>query len=222
MSFDLNKIHDMRKRGFSSAKATSHMKLENIISDMEEVDTEMLKYSPRISESMFVNNFLMAFAGRGESIEENYAIYLRWVSDVAGSYNVPVHVCSDSNKDEILFTVPAVTNVRTLNPSQVDVREVNKAIQMAEDAKFLQPFNYEKILEQNLNGLLKKVYDKNNVVTGDQLTWLTILKRYESNIQSMPALVKINVPGSESLNENKTKQAVSKNEITYSEVEDPL
>lgn len=222
MSIDLDKIKQQRKQGFSSEKATAEMKVGAILSDLEAIGKDMVQHYPRISESMFVNNYLLAFAGRGESIEDNYAAYLSWVSDIAQNYNMPVHVC-DNQTRAVLFTVPAVSNVGTINPAKADTKEISKAIGTANDARFLQPHKWEQMLRDNLFGIYKKVYDGGKAVNEDQQTWMDIFARYESILSKSKPLVASEDLMAGSFKENKSMVTGKASAAqSFDEVDEPV
>ncbi len=222
MAIKLEDIREMRKKGFSSEKATSHMEVAKIISDLEDIGEDMKNHYPRISEADFVKNYLFAFAGVGDGIEDNYASYLSWIHDVAGNYNTPVHVCG-ANANDILFTVPGICNLRTINPELSNTKEVHKAISMANDARFLQPYNWEVILKNNLNGILRKLYDSNEVKSEDQEVWKSIIMRYENILRDKKPVTDVDVSLLENSNDKKTASAsTNQTKTDFSEVDDPI
>jgi hypothetical protein len=218
MAIDLDKVRAERLKGFSSEKATADLKIGSIIDDLASVGEQMSEHFPRISESLFVRSFLVPFYGAGQTQESNYASYLSWITDVAGNYNMPVHVCDDRTK-EILFTVPAVSNVQTINPAKAQTREINSAVSMANDARFLQPHNWEAMLQDNLYGVFKKVYDADGIPNNDQKAWLDIFTRYKDILKDKKQIIndKTLMANNQNTNEQKPSSTPS-----FDEVDDPV
>lgn len=218
MTLDLDRIREERLKGFSSEKATENLKIGSIIEDLAAVGEQMSEHWPRISETMFTQRYLVAFYGAGPTQEDNYASYLSWITDVAGNYNMPVHVCNDQTK-EILFTVPAVSNLQTINPAKAQTREINNAVSMANDARFLQPHNWESMLQENLYGVFKKVYDSNGVINKDQQTWLDIFTRYKDILKDKKSIISEQAL----MNNNSTTNANnSSGTQSFDEIDDPV
>lgn len=219
MTIDLDKIRAQRLKGFSAEKATEDLRIGNIVNDLSKLDEQMFEHLPRISETMFVKRYLLAFYGVGNSLEDNYATYLSWITDVAGNYNMPVHVCDDRTKN-ILFTVPAVSNVNTINPAKAETREINEAVSIANDARFLQPHNWEAMLQENLYGVFKTVYDSKGIVNKDQQTWLDIFTRYKDTLKGLKSIVVDNALMGD--NNQAVKPSTSVNSPSFDEVDDPV
>jgi hypothetical protein len=184
----VQKAHEARRAGFGQAKAMEEHDLGNILGGLAAIGEDMKQHYPRISESLFKGRYLDAFAGFGESLEDNYALYLEWMQTVAKQYNIPVHVCDDRDNSIILFTVPAISNVQTINPQKARNEEIQAAISAATDARYLQPYNWEAMLSNNLVGIFQKVYDKANAVTGVQKEWFDIFERYKDHFKGRKQL----------------------------------
>lgn len=213
----MQRIRDMRMRGYGGEEATSELQIGSLLTDLGEMDKDMALLYPRISENLFVTKYLLPFAGIGEDIKENYATYLSWIMDVAGNYNVPVHVCDNNNQHNILFTVPAISNINIINPTKTDTRQIREVVSMAIDARHLQPHRWESILSNNLYSVMRKIYDKNNIVTEDQKVWASIFTRYENILKDKKPLMEIkNGP-----NEESNKQ-LAQAKADYSEMDDPV
>ena len=219
MAIDLDKIREQRRKGFSGEKATEDLRIGSIVNDLAAVGEQMSEHWPRISESMFTKRYLVAFYGAGPSMEDNYATYLSWITDIAGNYNMPVHVCNDQTK-AILFTVPAVSNMQTINPAKAETREINNAVSIANDARFLQPHNWEAMLQDNLYGVFKKIYDTKGVVNKDQQTWFDIFERYKGLLKDKKSIV---VERALMAADSKVAgSGVSVSSINFDEVDDPV
>lgn len=180
--------HEMRRNGFGQEKSTDEGQIGNILEGLASIGEDMKNHYPRISESKFKSTYLDAFAGFGKSVEDNYALYLQWLFDVAKQFNIPVHVCDDSDDRNVLFTVPAITNVKTINPQKSRNEEIQYAVSTANEARFLQPYKWEAMLAENLHGIFKKAYDSANAVTDQQQVWLDIFKRYEDHFKGRKQL----------------------------------
>lgn len=222
MAIDLKSIAEKRRLGFTAEKATEGMGLPTILESLAEATEDLLRnHIPRISETLFVNRYLDAFAGVGENVEANYAIYLEWIMDIAGNYNVPVHVCDDRSR-EILFTVPATSNVETVNPAKSNTREIKTAIDIANDARFLQPFNWEAILQNNLAEVYKKIYDPTKAVLNkEQEAWLGIFERYKDRLATKKRInitPELAVEKQEQTQENPAQPTST----SYDEVDEPI
>ena len=220
MAIDLNKIHEARRRGFRDPSQITNFKIENILGDLGEIEEDRENYLPRIPERVFVSKYLESFAGLGEDISENYANYLSWITDVAGNYNVAVNVCADNNMNHVLFTVPAIANVNVINPAKSSVREITKAVNTATEVRHMHPHGWEKILEQNLGGILKKVYDANNIVTEGQTIWFEIFKRYEALLKDKHPSIDFNQSLLAQPKDNETKPSTT--QADFAEVDDPI
>lgn len=215
MTIDLDRIREERLKGFSSEKATENLKIGSIIDDLASVGEQMSEHWPRISETMFIQRYLVAFYGAGPTQEDNYASYLSWITDVAGNYNMPVHVCNDQTK-EVLFTVPAVSNLQTINPAKAQTREINNAVSIANDARFLQPHNWEAMLQDNLYGVFRKVYDAKGIVSKDQQTWIDIFTRYKDILKDKKSIISEQALLANSSTTN------AKSSPNFDEVDDPV
>lgn len=200
----MERARQARAQGFGLNKADDERGLGNILGGLASIGEDMKQHYPRISESLFVGRYLDAFAGFGESLEDNYALYLEWTQTIAKQFNIPVHICADGDDTNILFTVPAISNVQTINPQKANTREIHAAISAATDARFLQPYNWEAMLSNNLVGIFKKVYDKQNAVTPDQEVWLGIFKRYEKHFEGRKPLEGVNEQLMVNASDNKT------------------
>jgi hypothetical protein len=213
--------HEARKSGFGVAKDVQEGKIANIIAGLNEIGEDMKQHYPRISESRFKQRYLDAFAGFGTSVEENYAIYLEWMQDVAKQFNLPVHVCSDSNASQILFTVPAMTNVQAINPQLARNEEIQRAINDATQARYMQPYQWEAMLSHNLVDIFRKVYDKNNVVSPQQKEWFAIFERYKDHFKGRKPLVGIDPQlMAEGQNDAATAAKSQQAEVNYTEVDE--
>lgn len=194
MAFDftrssVERAKEARRNGFGQAKMMQEHDLGNILHGLAAIDDDMKQHYPRISESMFKSRFLDAFAGYGESVEDNYGIYLEWLQDVAKQYNIPVHVCDDRDMSVILFTVPAMTNVKTVNPEKARNEEVQYAIQTATAMKHMQPHQWEAMLSNNLYSIFQKVYDRENAMSESQKEWMAIFERYADHFKGRTRLI---------------------------------
>lgn len=193
MAFDIQRsavqrAHDARRAGFGQAKALEEHDLGNILHGLAGIGEDMKQHYPRISESMFKTRYLDAFAGFGTSMEDNYAIYIEWIQEVAKQYNIPVHVCDDNDNSIVLFTVPAVSNVQTINPQKAKNEEVQYAISTAVQMRHMQPYAWQAVLSENLKGVFQKVYDGSNAVTGAQQEWMAIIQRYADHFKGRTQL----------------------------------
>jgi len=222
MPLDYNDIIEQRKKGFTGETSLINTKIASIVNDLESIDNSMKDYYPRVSENYFINYYLLAFAGRGESVEDNYLAYLKWLTEVAKNYNVPVHVCDNNDPKKILFTVPGISNTATINPTKSSTREVNNAITMANEAMFMQPVNWQAILENNLNNVLRKVYDKNNVISKEQEVWFSIFKRYEKYLKDKPYANPQMKKMIEVKNEEQSSKQNNQAQANYAETDDPI
>lgn len=214
---DFEKIKELKKQQISRESSSIDRSLGSVIMGLESIGEDMEKnHIPRISENAFVKYFLKAFAGFGTQEDIN-ATYLTWVSDVAKSYGIPVNVCDDNDSSVILFTVPAVGNNSAINPEKTNSKEVYRAISLANDARFLQPYNWEKILSNNLDHVLLKLYDKSKVaVSEDYKKWQVIFERYKDIIL---AEAKNNGVQREQVQQNST---ATKAQDTYDEIDEPI
>lgn len=216
---DMSSIHEQRKSGFRQHINSTESKMLLALDGLEGIEKDMLKnHTPKISESLFLNRYLFAFAGLG-SQEDNYAYYLNWITEIAKNYNIPVHVCDDTT-EEILFTVPGIGNNSTINPEKSNTREVLKSISIANDMRFLQPMNWEIVLQKNLDDILLKLYDKEKAsVTKEQTVWLEIFKRYEKQLVARREELKLDQPTLTQENKEDSKKV---EQINYDEVDDPV
>lgn len=212
MALDYDLIRQQRLKGFGNEKQNDNIKINSIVSDLELITEQSKEDYPRISEQLFINRFLDAFYGAGISLEENYAIYLSWISDIAGNYNIPVHVCDNVTKN-ILFTVPSISNVNTINPAKAETREINNAVSIANESRFFQPNEWENLLQTNLDQVFKKIYDKEGIVTVEQNIWLSIFTRYKDILKDKKQL------NSSQVSSNKEASSVLE---TFIEVDDPI
>lgn len=191
--FDIQKsavqrAHEARRNGFGQAKVMEEHDLGNIIHGLSSIGEDMKQHYPRISESLFKSRYLDAFAGFGTSLEDNYALYVEWIQEVAKQYNIPVHVCDDRDNSVVLFTVPSVANVQTINPQKARNEEIQYAISTATQMRHMQPYQWEAMLSQNLVGIFQKVYDKANAVTDVQKEWIAIFERYADHFKGREQL----------------------------------
>jgi hypothetical protein len=61
--------------------------------------------------------------------------------------------------------------------------------------RFLQPMNWEIVLQKNLDDILLKLYDKEKAsVTKEQTVWLEIFKRYEKQLVARRDELKLDQP----------------------------
>lgn len=189
----INAMREKRKLGFSQKDVFQQedSKLTSVLDGLEEANTEMDKNQiPRISESLFKSRYLKAFFGVGDSVEDNFAVYLEWTQEISRHFNLPVYVCSDINPNDILFSVPPVTNVNIINPAKADSRAVNTSISMAKEAGFLQPLMKQKLMQDALENIFSVVMDKNKIVTDDQKQWSVIYERYKDILVGLPTVGK--------------------------------
>jgi hypothetical protein len=177
---DFEKIKEEKKKQLSLDVSVFDRQLSSIIAGLDSIEEDMkINHLPKISESAFKKHFLKAFAGIGDK-DEIIATYNTWLSDVAKSPGIPVNVCEDSDEDKILFTVPSIGNSGTINPEKTNSNEVYKAISLANDARFLRPFDWEQILANNLDSVLFKLYDKSKVSNSEESNkWLFIFAKYK-------------------------------------------
>ncbi len=215
----LKNAREMRMKGFNGARVSTDMKLDSIVQGLERITEDLSQHYPRVSESMFVRQYLLAFAGRGVSKAENYAIYLEWLEQIAGNYNMPVHVCEDTDQSKILFTVPAVSNVKVIDPAKIQTRDVMQAVTMATEARHVSPHGWEGMLRENLYKVLKSMYNKGNVLTPEQKVWASIFQRYESILKDKPLLQDEGDDANAKTNQAGSTQTPA---ITYTEVDDPV
>lgn len=184
----VEKAKEARRAGFGQAKMMEEHDLGNIIHGLAGISEDMKAHYPRISESLFKGRYLDSFAGFGESLEDNYSLYVEWIQEIAKQYNIPVHVCDDRDSSVVLFTVPAVSNVQTINPQKAKNEEIQHAITTATQMRFMQPYQWEAMLTQNLVGVFQKVYDSSNAVTDVQKEWVAIFERYADHFKGRQQL----------------------------------
>ena len=216
---DFEKIKEEKKKQLSLDVSVFDRQLSSIIAGLDSVEEDMkINHLPKISETAFKKHFLKAFAGIGDK-DEIIATYNTWLSDVAKSPGIPVNVCEDSDEDKILFTVPSIGNNGTINPEKTNSNEVYKAISLANDARFLRPFDWEQILANNLDSVLFKLYDKSKVSNSEESNkWLFIFAKYKDIL--LPATNNNSVQTKDSvLNPTTIKQSVDK---AYDEVDEPI
>lgn len=216
---DFEKIKEEKKKQLSLDVSVFDRQLSSIIAGLDSIEEDMkINHLPKISETAFKKHFLKAFAGIGDK-DEIIATYNTWLSDVAKSPGIPVNVCDDSDEDKILFTVPSIGNSGTINPEKTNSNEVYKAISLANDARFLRPFDWEQILANNLDSVLFKLYDKSKVSNSEESNkWLFIFAKYKDIL--LPATNNNSVQTKDSmLNPAAPKQSVDQ---AYDEVDEPI
>jgi hypothetical protein len=179
---NMDKIREMRRQGFNQRSLGTDDKVLSILQGLESLDEVRQDNYTRISEASFVNNYLDAFFGIGEDHGAIYAKMVEWILEIAGNFNLPVHVCDNHNRDKILFTVPPITNVNVIDPTKVNGRDINIVSKMAEDAGILYPGNVDMVLKNHLPTFFRKLYDKNMINNPDVQVWLDIQHRYKDHL----------------------------------------
>lgn len=216
---DFEKIKEEKKKQQALDVNSFDKQLSSIMTGLEAMDQDMsANHMPKISESAFKKHFLKAFAGIGD-IQDIIATYNTWLLEVAKSPGIPVNVCDDNDHDKTLFVVPALGNNSSINPEKTNSKKVYEAISLANDARFLRPFDWEQILSNNLDNVLLEIYDKTKVKnTEDSAKWNFIFTKYKDIL----LLEKDN--NSETTSNSETKDVFNNKNtaITYDEVDEPI
>ena len=199
-------------------KTNNNVSLKTPIKTLDLDVNEDLKDAIEKSIKDFKKHFLKAFAGIGD-IQDIIATYNTWLLEVAKSPGIPVNVCDDNDHDKTLFVVPALGNNSSINPEKTNSKKVYEAISLANDARFLRPFDWEQILSNNLDNVLLEIYDKTKVKnTEDSDKWNFIFTKYKDIL----LLEKDNNSVTTSNSETKDVFNNKNTAITYDEVDEPI
>lgn len=143
--------------------------IQNITRDLETVSSRDIRNIP---ERVFREVFLPMFAGKEDLV---YPASTRIWANIAGSYFSRVNVINERN--EILFTVPALMNNSAVNPVSSEEIPVSHVVATAKQYAFMHPAQGSQYLDDQLTkrSLLMRV--PNNVLE-DIETWNKIFERY--------------------------------------------